>query len=271
MRRQRRPQSEFGLSKQERKDMATDTLSVLQDDADTQTAQANTVTYSGDMLQGREVIRRYDDENRIEIWRGTTTLAACARLQQELGADGEVCALNFASAKNPGGGFLRGSSAQEESICRASGLYHCIQNSNMYTVNRRDNNYCIYANMGIFSPRVPVIKSDTGVTHPERQYVSFITVPAVNAKMATPRAGQEAVQEAMRQRIRLVLQIARHHNQRNLVLGAFGCGVFGNSPNFVAQCFRHLLNNEFRGVFSRVIFGMLSDNEADAFSSLQST
>ena len=55
-----------------------------------------------------------------------TTLAAARRLVDSR-PPGDVVCLNFASAKNPGGGFLNGSQAQEESLARASGLYACIR------------------------------------------------------------------------------------------------------------------------------------------------
>ncbi len=38
----------------------------------------------------------------------------------------KVCVLNFASATNPGGGVVNGSSAQEECICRCTTLYPCL-------------------------------------------------------------------------------------------------------------------------------------------------
>ena len=56
-----------------------------------------------------------------------TTLAGIARVLAD-GA-GPVAALNFASAKNPGGGFLGGSQAQEESLARSSALYASLMQS----------------------------------------------------------------------------------------------------------------------------------------------
>src|SRR5258705_8268933 len=54
---------------------------------------------------------------------GETTGAAARRLAS---THAHVAVLNFASAKNPGGGFLGSARAQEEDLARASALYPCL-------------------------------------------------------------------------------------------------------------------------------------------------
>ena len=59
-------------------------------------------------------------------------------------------------------------------------------------------------------------------------------------------------------RIRSVLHAARLAGHPNLVLGAFGCGAFGNPAGPVAAVFRQqLLSPEFRGLFRIVAFAVL--------------
>ncbi|WP_259391506.1 TIGR02452 family protein [Paenibacillus sp. 1011MAR3C5] len=107
-----------------------------------------------------------------------TTLAAAARLAKE---EEEICCLNFASAKHPGGGFLTGARAQEESLARASGLYPTIvQMKEMYSHNAWQR-ICLYSDYIIYSPKVPVFRDDSGVLLDKAYPVSIITSPAVNA------------------------------------------------------------------------------------------
>src|SRR5688572_27665328 len=100
-----------------------------------------------------------------------TTLVAGRRLAE---AGHRVAALNFASAKNPGGGFLGGSRAQEESLARSSALYAAIRDNPMYDHHRRGSD-AMYSNYAIYSPDVPVFKDDGGNLLEEPWVCSFIT------------------------------------------------------------------------------------------------
>ncbi|MGF7031130.1 uncharacterized protein (TIGR02452 family) [Paenibacillus mucilaginosus] len=193
---------------------------------------------------------------RIELT-PETTLAAARRCWLE---DGEPAAcLNFASAKNPGGGFLGGSQAQEESLARASGLYPCIvQMQEMYEYNR-GRRTALYSDYMIYSPAVPVFRDDEDRLLPEAYPAAFITAPAVNAGVVREREPEAAEQigSVMRGRIRRVLYAAMLHGHHTVVLGAYGCGVFRNRPQEVAAWFREVLAEEaFAGAFARVVFAV---------------
>ena len=190
-----------------------------------------------------------------------STLQACRKLAEQ-GVE-DICALNFASGRNPGGGFQKGSSAQEESLCRSSGLYYCLKDQRMYHINNRDRNQYKYADMGYYSPRVPVIKDDEGNSIP-RYYVKLITCPAVNAIHARKVIGEEGVNAAMRTRIQLILHAASMHKQTTIVLGAFGCGVFGNRLAAVMAIFRELLP---QFGFRTVIFPAITDTDYSMMTS----
>ncbi len=186
-----------------------------------------------------------------------TTLAAATRLAAEFG---RVGVLNFASARHPGGGFLGGSQAQEESLARSSGLYPCLtQFAEMYAHNSRPASNALYSDYLIYSPGVPVLRHDDGewLTQPLR--LDFITAPAVNAG-ALARNSPELLPQLvpiMRQRLRLVLAVAARHEIEALVLGAWGCGVFANDPAQVAQLFAEALAEPaIRGRFRRLDFAI---------------
>ncbi|HEX5441188.1 MAG TPA: TIGR02452 family protein, partial [Ktedonobacterales bacterium] len=90
-----------------------------------------------------------------------TTLQACARLvasqqYQRIGV------LNFASARNPGGGFLRGARAQEESLARSSGLYHSLRQYPQFYAFHRAQETTLYSDRMIYSPACPVLRDDAG-------------------------------------------------------------------------------------------------------------
>ena len=194
-----------------------------------------------------------------------TTLEAAQRLAHASQPEDILC-LNFASAKNPGGGFLSGSQAQEESLARSSGLYSCLlPMTEMYEYNRNLPS-CLYSDHMIYSPNVPVFRDDTGQLLEQPYRVSFLSVPAVNAG-AVQRNEPERVgliRPTMQQRAARLLWIAAQHRPRVLILGAWGCGVFGNEPALVADIFADelLADGRYRGQFQQVVFAVYDRTES---------
>ena len=101
----------------------------------------------------------------------------------------KVCVLNFASATNPGGGVVNGSSAQEECICRCTTLYPCLNTDEMwnafYKPHRKAANP-LYNNDCIYTPDVCVFKSDTNFPEvmPKDEWwnVNILTCAAPNLR-----------------------------------------------------------------------------------------
>ncbi len=190
-----------------------------------------------------------------------TTLAACERLTPT--TDSELFVLNFASAKNPGGGFLTGASAQEESLARSSALYPTLTKYPQLYQYNRGLSHCYYSDDMIYSPRVPVFKNDEGAYLNPPYQVAFLTSPAVNAGVVREgrNVREEEIRKTMRERLEKLLAIARLHGHRVLVLGAWGCGVFRNNPDDVAAIFYDVLtkNPLFAGAFERVAFAVLDN------------
>ena len=180
--------------------------------------------------------------------------------------------LNFASARNPGGGFLSGSQAQDESLARASGLYASISRmTEYYEANRRQRS-ALYTDHMIDSPRVPVFRDDADRLIDEPWCVSMITAPAANAGAVRSNEPENGplIAEVMGRRIAYVLALAAHQGHDGLVLGAWGCGVFANDPGEVASLFADQLlgDGHYAGAFSEIIFAVL-DRRGDIIGPFQ--
>jgi uncharacterized protein (TIGR02452 family) len=191
---------------------------------------------------------------RIEV-RNQSTLAAA----RDLVLEGlEPVALNFASAKNPGGGFLSGARAQEESLARSSGLYAAIHGQPMYDFHRQQRDP-LYTSWTIYSPSVPIFRDDAGALLEVPWPCAFLTCAAVNANEARRhgRGQGNEIRDAMAARIDRVLAIAALQGHRSLVLGAWGCGAFRNDPNLIAALFRDALFRTHRQRFDRVVFAVV--------------
>ncbi|MFI6251956.1 TIGR02452 family protein [Streptomyces sp. NPDC051016] len=194
---------------------------------------------------------------------GESSLEAARRL-----ADTPVAVLNFASARNPGGGYLNGAQAQEEALCRASALYTCLREVPEYYDHHRAHRDPFYTDRVIHSPAVPVFRDDRGRLLADPYRAGFLTAAAPNAgvvrRTAPERAGE--LPSALAVRAERVLEVAAAHGYRRLVLGAWGCGVFQNDPAQVAGAFRGLIapGGRFAGTFEHVVFGVLDRTPGSA-------
>ncbi|MFG2347475.1 TIGR02452 family protein [Streptomyces phaeochromogenes] len=186
---------------------------------------------------------------------GESSLEAARRLT------GPVAVLNFASARNPGGGYLNGAQAQEEALCRASALYTCVVEAREFYDHHRAHRDPFYTDRVIHSPAVPVFRDDRGQLLDEPYTAGFLTAAAPNAGVVLRTAPERAPElpGALASRAERVLETAAAHGYRRLVLGAWGCGVFQNDPAQVADAFRALLTDggRFAGSFEHVVFGVL--------------
>lgn len=176
-----------------------------------------------------------------------TSLSAARRL-----TDGghRVLVLNLANGIHPGGGFLGGSRAQEESLCRSSTLHATLVGDPMYAAHRRRSVPDSTA-WAILSPDVPVFRGDTGAPLDEPWTTSFLTCAAPVAR----RVGQPLAGDLLAARIRRVLAISSAFGYEALVLGAWGCGAFGNDPVRTAADFRDALTRT-AGQFAEVVFAI---------------
>ncbi len=187
---------------------------------------------------------------------------------RRLAADGPVAVLNFASARNVGGGYLGGARAQEEDLCRNALLYPCLLQAPEYYEAHRASDDLLYSDRVIWSPSVPVHRDERGGLSTEPFAASFLTSPAPNAGALLrrdPGAGPR-IRAALARRSGRVLDVAARQGARQLVLGAWGCGVFRNDPHDVARAFHSWLapGGAYHGAFARVTFAVWDRSEPSA-------
>lgn len=181
------------------------------------------------------------------------TLAAAKRLHDR-GLD--VAALNFASYRNAGGGWLRGADAQEESLARCSALHAALTAPGPCAAHyqKRNDHNPLYSHDMILSPAVPVLRSEAGeLVRPWP--LAFVSAAAPNAGIARKNGVAEGeIEAALAERAERVLALAARGGHDALVLGAWGCGVFKNDPDVVARVWGALLAGRYRGAFKCVAF-----------------
>ena len=213
-----------------------------------------TVCYSPEMSDSllRDVRPHIDGQTTISVTE-ESTLNCVRRLKKE-GKHNVLC-LNFASARNPGGGFLGGSQAQEESIARASGLYPSLLECQAYYQTNKHQKSCFYTDYMIYTPETPIFKKEDGQNMDELICASVITAPAVNTGVIIQREPDRIneIENVMKRRISKVLAISHVNNHKVLVLR--------NDPVEMARYFKEVLDTEFNDVFDEIVFAIYSRNE----------
>jgi uncharacterized protein (TIGR02452 family) len=201
---------------------------------------------------------------RIEVT-AEKSLQAARRLCSE-GIPGTVGVLNFASATKPGGGYLTGAIAQEEDLCRCSSLYRCLLQADSYYAAHRARRNPFYSHRVIYSPGVPVFRDTQYRLTPGPFPVTFLSCPAPHAGEISRDTPEQVAQisRVLTARAAMILAVAFRNQVSNLVLGAWGCGVFRNEPGEVAAAFKaHLTpGGRFAGHFGCVVFAVYDPTAA---------
>ena len=176
--------------------------------------------------------------------------------------DMRVAVHNFASASNPGGGVIHGSSAQEECLCRCSGLYFCLNSPIMWDgfyKPHRDAHDPIHNDDIIYTTGVTVFKTDTAspqlMNECEWYDVDVITCAAPNLRNQPSNrynTGDGNKQVVMKdkdlfalheKKLRRILEVVLSEGCDTVILGAFGCGAFQNDPEVVALANKNVIKD----------------------------
>ncbi|MCC8195684.1 MAG: TIGR02452 family protein [Ruminococcus sp.] len=183
----------------------------------------------------------------------------------------KVLVLNLASATEPGGRTRKGASAQEEDLCRRSSLLLSLESEN--AKKYYDYNNARKTHMGsdgiVMSENVEVIKNHSSETLTEPFPISVMTCAAPMIRMGLEGMTQEEYESMLETRIRGMLTVAATEKYRHLILGAFGCGIYGNDASLVSRLFYEaIMSFSYAGktaeaLFDSIDFAVLCKPEKD--------
>lgn len=178
----------------------------------------------------------------------------------------DMAVLAFASFTNPGGGYIQGYLGQEATLCADSYLYNVLDKQRKwYGENRRRNINCeLYRNRALVVPAVRFARNHV------HAYADVIVAAAPNVKRARQeyRVSDDALLDALRDRIRFVLAICDELGREKLVLGAWGCDNNGFDAEAVAELFRkELASGDFK--VKQVFFAVPSTRWDEDFAKFE--
>lgn len=209
-------------------------------------------------LEGRQT---YD--TAFEVLNIDTVLAGLKLLSEGL----NPLLLNMANRYTEGGGVLSGCLAQEE-LCRKTGLYVSISLSdNPHLASQMGAKYLIPEFGCIYSPAVPIVrerKEDHFEWIEKPQQLNFVSSAAYDTRHhggdILPKGA--AFEEGMRAKIKSQILCALAHGHDSLVLGAYGCGAFGQDPEKVSKWYSEELA-PYQKYFRKITFAVLVARPSD--------
>lgn len=200
------------------------------------------------------IVRKYDNTVNRVFCNDVVTCAKAAVTHAE--KDKKICVLNFASYTTPGGGFLKGSTAQEEALCYATGLYPCLEKfKDKYEEHRHEETDGCYSHDYIYSQNVPFIVNG------KCYFIDVLTMAAPNQKASK----FSPVEDIFAERMELAFKIpAIYYGVDIILLGAWGCGAFGNDPDFVAAQWK-AITEKYNGLYKEVVHPVLDGRMCQTF------
>ena len=181
-----------------------------------------------------------------------------------------ILVLNLANPVNPGGGVRRGAKAQEEDLCRKSSLLLSLESTeaeSYYQYNKSLHTY-MGSDAIMITPHVEIIKDENGNLLPESAVVAVMTCAAPMLSNGMEGLTDQQYQNLLYNRINGMLKVAAHLNYQVLVLGAFGCGAFGNDAKVVSDLFYKALKEfDYDGMkakdfFRRIDFAVMDHTQS---------
>lgn len=213
-----------------------------------------------------------NDDGEIKIFNGYTddAIVYFSKLNKK------ICALNFASAKHPGGGYLRGALAQEEELCRQYPTLYTTLNE----MKHKYNQYPLKFGELIYSHDVKRLRENY-----KKQYeiiknsttcCDFITCASINLNQRKFAEILSQEHEHIVRSMDLMFKTAINNDIRILILGAWGCGVFSPTDNvYPTYTYTNFMANEFKKIakkyvkcFDIIVFAVANDKNGIVFQNV---
>jgi uncharacterized protein (TIGR02452 family) len=212
-------------------------VEVYQDTLDYSKDLINSITTKHDLV---EISTSKSISKNIEVVNSDSVSALT-----EFSKTGKTAVLNMASYKRPGGGVINGARAQEECLFRCSNLGHVIS-TDFYPLQDDE----------LLWTKDAVFFKDVNYGYMKDVKVDVVTIAAINLNAQKV----DNYEELTKNKIRLMLSIATKNNIDNIILGAWGCGVFGNEPSKMAKMFMDVIKEGYS--FDNIIFAIINDHNS---------
>lgn len=243
-----------------------------------------------EVIAGRQIPKHLPDRDtkKKNIFVTYSSTVEAARALARRYPKQTIAVLNFASATNPGGGVKKGASAQEESLCRCSTLYGCLDQKKVhdayYIPNRTDKDRtALHTDDVVYTPGVLICRDDGANERlDEKDFVSVdvISCAAPNLRKFTLNQynpgerlsvsiSDEDLLKLHLNRARNIFLSAINHGATVLILGAFGCGAFKNDPYIVAEAYNEVAH-EYAEYFTEIEFAIYSKDSNRNFEAFLS-
>lgn len=156
--------------------------------------------------------------------------------------------------------------AQEDCLCQSSNLLPCLKQQHLmkdYYMPHRIANDPMYSDKVIYTENITVFKMDDDIPKlmPSNEWfnVDVITCAAPNLRNVD-NINEDKLFSLFCRRIDAVLNTALSHKVDTVILGAWGCGAFKNSPEIVAKDFKKIIDEKYQTAFRNIVFAIKNSN-----------
>lgn len=241
----------------------TDTLNLIRENDVLRKSLENSIKNQKIILESDVYTEKDTQTTEIQNTVKMITKKSSMNAARAFAGRGRTAVLNFASPTYAGGLVLQGASSQEECLCRVSTLYKCLTDkvpwAAFYNPHRAQKNPLNNDDL-IYTPDVTVFKTDDYELLPEAAWCNVDVITCAAPNLRQKQISDDELYHIHCKRATKILSAAFVNGVKNIVLGAFGCGVFRNNPWVVAQAWKKV-TDEFTEKFSFIEFAIYCGND----------